>query len=141
MLERMAFPVPVIDISVEPRTKESVEKMSLGLQKRAGEDPSLRPRTDQETGQTILSGMGELHLEIIIDRLRISMLPADWADKHKDDLLYGLGALQGKGFVLTAPTKALQGMVLAHGNDDGAFEEATVLVRPGQKGGSCYSEK
>jgi elongation factor G len=70
ILERMAFPVPVIDISVEPRTKESVEKMTLGLQKLAGEDPSLRLRTDQETGQTILSGMGELHLEIIIDRLR-----------------------------------------------------------------------
>ena len=70
VLERMAFPVPVIDISVEPRTKEAVEKMTLGLQKLAGEDPSLRLRSDQETGQTILSGMGELHLEIIIDRLR-----------------------------------------------------------------------
>ncbi len=70
VLERMAFPVPVIDISVEPRTKEAVEKMTLGLQKLAGEDPSLRLRTDQETGQTILSGMGELHLEIIIDRLK-----------------------------------------------------------------------
>ena len=70
VLERMAFPVPVIDISVEPRTKESVEKMTIGLQKLAGEDPSLRLRTDQETGQTILSGMGELHLEIIIDRLK-----------------------------------------------------------------------
>jgi elongation factor G len=70
ILERMAFPVPVIDISVEPRTKEAVEKMTIGLQKLAGEDPSLRLRTDQETGQTILSGMGELHLEIIIDRLR-----------------------------------------------------------------------
>ena len=70
VLERMAFPVPVIDISVEPKTKESIEKMSLGLQKLAGEDPSLRLRTDQESGQTILSGMGELHLEIIIDRLR-----------------------------------------------------------------------
>jgi elongation factor G len=70
VLERMAFPVPVIDISVEPKTKEGIEKMTLGLQKLAGEDPSLRLRTDQETGQTILSGMGELHLEIIIDRLR-----------------------------------------------------------------------
>jgi elongation factor G len=70
ILERMAFPVPVIDISVEPRTKEAIEKMTIGLQKLAGEDPSLRLRTDQETGQTILSGMGELHLEIIIDRLR-----------------------------------------------------------------------
>ncbi len=70
VLERMSFPVPVIDISVEPRTKDSVEKMTIGLQKLAGEDPSLRLKTDQETGQTILSGMGELHLEIIIDRLR-----------------------------------------------------------------------
>ena len=70
VLERMAFPVPVIDISVEPRTKDAVEKMSLALQKLAAEDPSLRLRTDQETGQTILSGMGELHLEIIIDRLK-----------------------------------------------------------------------
>jgi elongation factor G len=70
VLERMAFPIPVIDISVEPKTKDGVEKMTLGLQKLAGEDPSLRLKTDQETGQTILSGMGELHLEIIIDRLK-----------------------------------------------------------------------
>ncbi len=70
VLERMAFPIPVIDISVEPKTKDGVEKMTLGLQKLAGEDPSLRLKTDQETGQTILSGMGELHLDIIIDRLR-----------------------------------------------------------------------
>ena len=70
VLERMSFPVPVIDISVEPKTKDGVEKMTLGLQKLAGEDPSLRLKTDQESGQTILSGMGELHLEIIIDRLR-----------------------------------------------------------------------
>jgi elongation factor G len=66
----MAFPVPVIDISVEPKTKDSIEKMTLGLQKLAAEDPSLRLRTDPETGQTILSGMGELHLEIVIDRLK-----------------------------------------------------------------------
>ncbi len=70
VLERMAFPVPVIDISVEPKTKDGVEKMTLALQKLVSEDPSLRLKTDQETGQTILSGMGELHLEIIIDRLR-----------------------------------------------------------------------
>lgn len=70
VLERMAFPVPVIDISVEPKTKDAVEKMQIGLGKLAGEDPSLRVKTDQESGQTILSGMGELHLEIIVDRLR-----------------------------------------------------------------------
>ena len=66
----MTFPIPVIDISVEPKTKDGVEKMTLALQKLSGEDPSLRLKTDQETGQTILSGMGELHLDIIIDRLR-----------------------------------------------------------------------
>ncbi|AQS85562.1 MAG: elongation factor G [Acetobacter aceti] len=70
VLERMSFPVPVIDISVEPKTKDAVEKMTLALQKLAAEDPSLRLKTDQETGQTILSGMGELHLDIIVDRLR-----------------------------------------------------------------------
>ncbi|ARW16478.1 elongation factor G [Komagataeibacter europaeus] len=70
VLERMSFPIPVIDISVEPKTKDGVEKMTLALQKLSGEDPSLRLKTDQETGQTILSGMGELHLDIIIDRLR-----------------------------------------------------------------------
>ncbi|QNT78857.1 elongation factor G [Entomobacter blattae] len=70
ILERMSFPVPVIDISVEPKTKDAVEKMTLALQKLAAEDPSLNLKTDQETGQTILSGMGELHLDIIIDRLR-----------------------------------------------------------------------
>ncbi|MCX8666635.1 elongation factor G [Acetobacteraceae bacterium B3987] len=70
VLERMQFPVPVIDISVEPKTKDAVEKMTLALQKLTAEDPSLHLRTDQETGQTILSGMGELHLDIIVDRLR-----------------------------------------------------------------------
>ncbi|OAG77769.1 translation elongation factor G (EF-G) [Acetobacter malorum] len=70
VLERMSFPIPVIDISVEPKTKDGVEKMTLALQKLASEDPSLQLKTDQETGQTILSGMGELHLDIIIDRLR-----------------------------------------------------------------------
>nr|WP_294918145.1 elongation factor G [uncultured Neokomagataea sp.] len=70
VLERMQFPVPVIDISVEPKTKDAVEKMTLALQKLTAEDPSLQLKTDQETGQTILSGMGELHLDIIVDRLR-----------------------------------------------------------------------
>ena len=71
VLERMAFQYPAHrHLGREPRTKEAVEKMTIGLQKLAGEDPSLRLRTDQETGQTSLSGMGELHLEIIIDRLK-----------------------------------------------------------------------
>ncbi len=69
ILERIEFPEPVIAIAIEPKTKVDQEKMTLSLQKLAQEDPSFRLRTDEETGQTIISGMGELHLEIIVDRL------------------------------------------------------------------------
>jgi elongation factor G len=69
LLEAMEFPEPVIHIAVEPKTKADQEKMGNALQKLLQEDPSLRVRTDEETGQTILSGMGELHLEVIIDRM------------------------------------------------------------------------
>ena len=69
MLERIEFPEPVIAIAIEPKTKADQEKMTLSLLKLAQEDPSFRLRTDEETGQTIISGMGELHLEIIVDRL------------------------------------------------------------------------
>jgi len=70
LLESMDFPEPVIHIAVEPKTKGDQEKMGVALGKLLQEDPSLRCRTDEETGQTILSGMGELHLEIIIDRMK-----------------------------------------------------------------------
>jgi elongation factor G len=70
VLERMEFPEPVISVAVEPKTKSDQEKMGLALQRLAQEDPSFRVRTDEETGQTIISGMGELHLEIIVDRMK-----------------------------------------------------------------------
>jgi elongation factor G len=70
ILERMEFPEPVISVAVEPRSQADQEKMSLALSKLAQEDPSFRVKTDEETGQTIISGMGELHLDIIIDRMR-----------------------------------------------------------------------
>ena len=69
-LERMIFPEPVIHVAVEPKTKSDQEKMGLALGRLAQEDPSFRVRTDEDSGQTIISGMGELHLEIIVDRLR-----------------------------------------------------------------------
>jgi elongation factor G len=69
-LERMEFPEPVISVAVEPRTKADQEKMGIALSKLAQEDPSFRVRTDEETGQTIISGMGELHLDIIVDRMK-----------------------------------------------------------------------
>lgn len=70
ILERMVFPEPVIHVAVEPKTKADQEKMGMALNRLAQEDPSFRVRTDEESGQTIISGMGELHLEILVDRMR-----------------------------------------------------------------------
>ncbi len=70
ILERMEFPDPVIHVAVEPKTKADQEKMGIALNRLAKEDPSFRVRTDEESGQTIISGMGELHLEIIVDRMK-----------------------------------------------------------------------
>ena len=70
ILERMEFPEPVISVAVEPKSKADQEKMGIALGKLAQEDPSFRVKTDEETGQTIISGMGELHLDIIVDRMR-----------------------------------------------------------------------
>ena len=69
-LEKMEFPEPVIHVAVEPKTKADQEKMGIALNRLAQEDPSFRVRTDEESGQTIISGMGELHLEIIVDRMK-----------------------------------------------------------------------
>ena len=70
VLERMEFPEPVIEIAVEPKTKADQEKMSTALQRLSAEDPSFRVKTDEESGQTIIAGMGELHLDIIVDRMK-----------------------------------------------------------------------
>jgi len=70
VLEKMSFPEPVIYVAVEPKTKQDQEKMSLALNRLAEEDPTFKVRADEETGQTIISGMGELHLEIIVDRMK-----------------------------------------------------------------------
>jgi elongation factor G len=70
ILEAMKFPNPVIDVSIEPKTKADQDKLGIAMQKLAEEDPTFRIRTDQETGQTIIAGMGELHLEIIVERMK-----------------------------------------------------------------------
>src|SRR5690606_17394970 len=70
VLERMDFPEPVIHVAVEPKTKADQEKMGIALGKLAQEDPSFRVKTDEESGQTIIGGMGELHLDIIVDRMK-----------------------------------------------------------------------
>jgi elongation factor G len=72
ILERMEFPEPVIEMAVEPKTKADQEKMGLALAKLAAEDPSFYVSTDEESGQTIIKGMGELHLDIKVDILRAS---------------------------------------------------------------------
>jgi elongation factor G len=70
VLESMTFPAPVIDVAIEPKTKSDQEKLSTAIQKLAEEDPTFRVHNDEETGQTVISGMGELHLEILVDRMR-----------------------------------------------------------------------
>src|SRR5690606_27674809 len=70
VLERMEFPEPVIEIAIEPKSKADQEKMGLALQRLAAEDPSFRVHTDEESGQTIMAGMGELHLDILVDRMK-----------------------------------------------------------------------
>ena len=70
ILERMEFPDPVIEVAVEPKTKADQEKMGVALNRLAREDPSFRVTTDHESGQTIIKGMGELHLEILVDRMK-----------------------------------------------------------------------
>jgi elongation factor G len=70
ILESMKFPAPVIGIAIEPKTKADVDKMGMALAKLAEEDPTFTVRTDESSGQTIISGMGELHLDILVDRMR-----------------------------------------------------------------------
>src|SRR4029077_3076966 len=70
ILESMTFPAPVINVAIEPRTKSEQEKLGTAIQRLAEEDPTFQVRTDEETGQTIISGMGELHLEVLVDRMR-----------------------------------------------------------------------
>src|SRR6266566_1601946 len=70
MLETMTFPEPVVHVSIEPKTRVDQEKMSVALGRLAEEDPTFQIRTDDETGQTVISGMGELHLEVLVDRMK-----------------------------------------------------------------------
>src|SRR5699024_2402562 len=70
VLESMTFPDPVIDVSIEPKTKADQEKLGTAIQKLAEEDPTFTVRLDEETGQTVIGGMGELHLDVLVDRMK-----------------------------------------------------------------------
>src|SRR5438876_3260529 len=70
ILESMTFPAPVINVAIEPKTKADQDKLGTAIQRLAEEDPTFQVRTDEETGQTVISGMGELHLEVLVDRMK-----------------------------------------------------------------------
>ncbi|HEX4693065.1 elongation factor G [Sphingomonas sp.] len=123
ILERMEFPDPVIELSVEPKTKADQEKMGVALNRLAREDPSFRVSTDHESGQTIIKGMGELHLEILVDRM-----------KREFKVEANVGAPQvayreylGKPVELTYTHKKQSG-------GSGQFAEVKVKVTPGERG-------
>ena len=127
-LERMVFPEPVISQAVEPKSKADQEKMGIALQRLASEDPSLRVRTDEESGQTIIAGMGELHLEIIVDRMKRE---------------FGVEANVGKPQVAYRETirKAandIEGKFVKQSGGRGQYGHVVINVEPLEPGGKGY---
>jgi len=124
ILERMVFPEPVISQAVEPKTKADQEKMGIALQRLAREDPSFRVRTDEESGQTIISGMGELHLEIIVDRMKRE---------------FGVDASVGKPQVAYRETikktcDKVEGKFVKQSGGRGQYGHVWLKVEPNEKG-------
>ncbi len=124
-LERMEFPEPVISVAVEPKTQADQEKMGVALGKLAQEDPSFKVKTDEETGQTIISGMGELHLEIIIDRMKRE---------------FGLETTVGRPEVayketLTQKVTGVVGKHIAQSGGRGQYGHVVIDVEPGEEKG------
>jgi len=123
ILERMEFPDPVIELSVEPKTKADQEKMGIALNRLAAEDPSFRVSTDHESGQTIIKGMGELHLEILVDRMR---------REFKVEANVGAPQVAYREY-LKKPVE----LVYTHKKQSGGsgqFGEVKVQVKPGERG-------
>jgi len=123
ILESMEFPEPVIHLSVEPKTKGDQEKMGVALQKLLSEDPSLRVRTDEETGQTILSGMGELHLDIIVDRM-----------KREFKVECNVGAPQVAYRESITKTVEVQGKFVRQSGGRGQYGDCWLKLEPGEPG-------
>jgi elongation factor G len=124
ILEKMIFPDPVISQAVEPKTQADQEKMGIALNRLAQEDPSFRVRTDEESGQTIISGMGELHLEILIDRMRRE---------------FGVEATVGKPQVAYRETvrgvaKDVQGKFVKQSGGRGQYGDAVITLEPNEPG-------
>ncbi|WP_028456290.1 elongation factor G [Chitinilyticum litopenaei] len=124
ILERMEFPDPVIHVAVEPKTKADQEKMGLALGRLAKEDPSFRVRTDEESGQTIISGMGELHLEIIVDRM-----------KREFGVEANVGAPQvAYRETITTVAKDVQGKHAKQSGGKGQYGDCTITLEPSGEG-------
>jgi elongation factor G len=124
VLERMIFPEPVISQAVEPKTKPDQEKMGLALNRLAQEDPSFRVQTDEESGQTIISGMGELHLEILVDRMRRE---------------FGVEATVGKPQVAYRETirgkaEDVDGKFVKQSGGRGQYGHAVITLEPNEQG-------
>jgi elongation factor G len=123
LLESMEFPEPVIHLSVEPKTKSDQEKMGVALGKLLSEDPSLRVRTDEETGQTILSGMGELHLDVIVDRM-----------KREFSVECNVGAPQVAYRESITKSVEVQGKFVRQSGGRGQYGDCWLRIEPGEPG-------
>jgi elongation factor G len=119
----MEFPEPVIHLSVEPKTKSDQEKMGIALGKLLSEDPSLRVRTDEETGQTILSGMGELHLDVIVDRM-----------KREFSVECNVGAPQVAYRESITKSVEVQGKFVRQSGGRGQYGDCWLRLEPGEPG-------
>ncbi len=123
ILENMEFPDPVISVAIEPKTRASQDKMAIGLQKLAEEDPTFVTKTDEETGQTIISGMGELHLEIIVDRL---------LREFKVEANIGNPQVAYRESI-TQPAEA-QGKFVRQSGGSGQYGDVVLRIMPGKEG-------
>jgi elongation factor G len=131
VLEAMDFPEPVIAVAVEPRTKGDQDKLGAGLQRLAEEDPTFRVRTDEETGQTLISGMGELHLEIIVDRLKREFNVA--ANVGKPQVAYRE--------TIGKPVEKIQGRFVRQTGGRGQYGHAVINMEPFEGGGYEFVDK
>ena len=129
ILENMEFPDPVISVAIEPKTRASQDKMALGLQKLAEEDPTFVTKTDEETGQTIISGMGELHLEIIVDRLLREFKVE--ANIGNPQVAYRESMAQ--------PAEA-QGKFVRQSGGSGQYGDVVLRIMPGEEGAGITFE-
>ncbi len=123
LLEKMEFPEPVISIAIEPKTQADQEKLALSLQRLATEDPSFRVKSDEETGQTLISGMGELHLEIIVDRL---------LREHKVDANVGSPQVAYKE-TISKKSKA-EGKFIRQTGGKGQYGHCVIEIEPNERG-------